>query len=136
MIHVDFLHYFNIINSQKYQNKNMELKITKELKPCPVCGHRNIIWGGYYYLSLICKDCYFEMWPLDDFAPEEDYYEEWNNLDNLDNAIKQCKEKLQKADKSDEKKVRTLKDLLLHYESLKKNMEKAHKNLCEKSPKN
>lgn len=58
----------------------MKAHVQKELAPCPSCGSRNIIWGGYYYVSLICKDCHFEMWPSDDFAPEEEIYKEWDKL--------------------------------------------------------
>jgi hypothetical protein len=108
----------------------MELKVKKDLKPCPVCGSHDIIWGGYYYISLICKKCYFEMWPFDDFASEESYYEEWDSLDNLETAMEQCAKKLQIAkSNNDEKQVHILSDLLLHYESLQENMNKARKNV-------
>lgn len=69
------------------------------------------------------------MWPLNDFASEETDYEEWNNLDNLENAIKECKEKLQKAKEDNNEKQSTLRDLLVHYESLQRNMDKARENL-------
>lgn len=111
----------------------MELKITKKLKPCPVCGSHNIVWGGYYYVSLTCRNCYFEMWPLDDFAPDEDYYKEWNNLDNLDNAIKECEEKIKKTDKDDEKIVNMLKDLLSHYKDLKKKIKEGRERQSQNS---
>ena len=107
----------------------MELQVKKELKPCPVCGSSDINWNGYYYVSLICKNCHFVMWPLNDFASEETDYEEWNNLDNLENAIKECKEKLQKAKEDNNEKQSTLRDLLIHYESLQRNMDKARENL-------
>ena len=103
----------------------MKTSTTKDLKPCPVCGSHDIVWGGYYYVSLVCKNCLFEMWPFDDLAPEEDYYKEWNNLENLDKTIESYKAKIEKADKDDEKIVNMLKDLLSYYEELKKKIKEA-----------
>ena len=103
----------------------MEMKITKELNPCPVCGSHDIVWGGYYYVSLICRNCSFEMWPFDDLAPEEDFYKEWNNLNNLDEVIEKCKAKIEKTDNDDEKIVNLVKDYLSHYEDLKKKIKEA-----------
>ncbi len=101
----------------------MEMKITKELAPCPVCGSHDIIWGGYYYVSLVCKNCLFEMWPFDDLAPEEDYYKEWNNLENLDKAIEKCEKKIEETNKDDERIIKMLNDLLSHYKAIKKKIE-------------
>ena len=56
-------------------------KIKKgSLEPCPVCNGKNIAWGGYRYPELVCKDCGFVFYPENDFATEEEYYKEWNDL--------------------------------------------------------
>ena len=57
------------------------------LAPCPVCGGNNIDWYGYRYISLRCNDCGFEMYPSDDFASENQYFREWNNLNQIDTII-------------------------------------------------
>ena len=68
----------------------MEMKITKELTPCPACNHRNTVWDGHPYPSLVCMDCHYEMWPFDEYESEDEFYEEWNNLCNLDKMIEDC----------------------------------------------
>ena len=56
-------------------------KIKKgSLEPCPVCNGKNIAWGGYRYPELVCKDCGFVFYPENDFATEDEYYKEWNDL--------------------------------------------------------
>ena len=50
------------------------------IEPCPVCNGQHIVWGGYRYPELICKDCGFSFYPEDDFATEEEYYKAWNEL--------------------------------------------------------
>lgn len=46
----------------------------------PVCGGKHVAWGGYRYPELVCKDCEFAFYPENDFATEEEYYKEWNDL--------------------------------------------------------
>lgn len=95
----------------------MEPKITRELVPCPVCGSRNIGWGGYYYVALVCHHCSFKMWSLHEFAAEDEFYNEWNNLPNLDKIISDYEEKLQKT--SDEKEISKIKECLSHFKRQK-----------------
>jgi predicted nucleic-acid-binding Zn-ribbon protein len=64
-------------------------KISKGvLSPCPVCGSNDYIdWSGYRYISLVCNNCGFEMYPEKDESSEKEYFQEWNNLKNIDALI-------------------------------------------------
>ena len=105
----------------------MKQKVKKGLKPCPACNcDKNIVWGGYHYVSLICGNCRYEMWPFDDYESENEIYEEWNNLHNLDKMIEDCEIKLKRADEKEEE-LDEIKYRLLHYRTEKEKIEKIRK---------
>lgn len=95
----------------------------KNLDPCPACGSHNIGWGAYYHVALVCNICTFKMWPYDDFASEEMYYREWNNLKIIDQIIKDLKNEIENN------KDPELKNRLSHHERQKKDIEKAKEEL-------
>ena len=98
----------------------MKLEITKELSPCPACGHRDTEWSSNHhrYVSLKCKNCNYEMWPFDEYESEDEFYEEWDNLCNLDKMIEDC-----------EKEIKEIKYRLLHYKTEKEKIDKIRKQL-------
>ena len=102
----------------------MKQKAKKGLKRCPACNcDDNIVWGGYHYVSLICDNCGYEMWPLNEYESEDEFYEEWDNLHNLDKMIEDCETELKRANKNEED-TKEIKYRLLHYRTEKEKIEK------------
>lgn len=95
----------------------MEIEqILKILMPCPACGGHNLMWmGGYYTNSLICKDCLYEVAPIDENSSIEEVASLWNSLRSLDEAISFCDEQAAKANKT----ARKFSDLRNHHKWLK-----------------
>ena len=113
------------------------------LEPCPVCGGKHIAWGGYRYPELICKDCKFTFYPENDFATEEEYYKEWNDLYEIgiDKLIEDQNKKIAYVNKlynaTDnnieaeifEKIIKMYNETKSHYAWTKKRMKEAEKAL-------
>ena len=95
------------------------------LSPCPVCGGNNIDWYGYRYISLRCNDCEFEMYPLDEFASEDEYFKEWNSLQNIDTTINDFDKQIEAINKVIDK----YRETQSHYRWTKERIEKARKEL-------
>ena len=95
------------------------------LMPCPVCGSDNINWYGYRYISLRCNDCGFEMYPSDDFASENEYFEEWNDLNKIDTTIESLDKQIKFAEKIAEKCA----ERKSHYSWTKSRIVKARESL-------
>ena len=115
-------------------------KIEKgSIEPCPVCNGQHVVWGGYRYPELVCKDCGFVFYPENDFATEEEYYKEWNDLYEIgiDKLIEDQDKKIATVNKlyKDannnieaeifEKVINTCNDKKSHYVWTKKRMKEA-----------
>jgi len=94
------------------------------LMPCPVCGGDNIDWYGYCYISLRCNNCGFEMYPSNDFASENEYFEEWNALNKIHSSIESLDRQIEFAEKIAEKCT----ERKNHYIWTKSRIEKAREN--------
>ena len=103
------------------------------LSPCPVCGSSDYIdWSGYRYISLACNNCGFEMYPENDFASEEEYFHEWNNLTKIDSIIENQDTKIEYANErilSETKLIKECEKRKAHYNWMKENIDQGKKNL-------
>ena len=91
-------------------------EILKNLLPCPACNGHNLMWnGGYYFSSIVCKDCYYEVAPVNDDASVDEVASLWNKLRTIEEAISYCDEEVAKASKL----VRKFTDLREHHKWLK-----------------
>ena len=113
------------------------------LEPCPVCNGQHIVWGGYRYPELVCCDCGFKFHPENDFATEEEYYKEWNDLyeigideliENQDKKIATINKLYKAANTSIEadiwkKVIDVCNDKKKHYAWTKKRMKEAERTL-------
>lgn len=96
------------------------------LSPCPVCGSSDYIdWSGYRYISLTCNNCGFEMYPYNDFASENEYFEEWNSLNDIDTNINGLDQQIKFA----EKIAQQCEERKAHLRWTKERIEKAKENL-------
>lgn len=109
---------------------------TGSLEPCPVCNGQHIVWGGYRYPELVCNDCGFVFYPENDFATEEEYYKEWNDLyeigidkiiENLNKGIAYVNNLYKSANSSIETKV--LEKIIDEYNDKKKHYDWTKKRM-------
>ena len=102
------------------------------LSPCPVCGSNDCVdWSGYRYITLTCQKCGFEMYPEDDFASEEEYFLEWNNLTKIDSILESQDTKIEYANErihSATKIVEECEKRKAHYNWTKERIEQCKKN--------
>lgn len=102
------------------------------LAPCPVCGGENVDWNGYRYITLVCRNCGFEMYPEDEFASEEEYFHEWNNLTKIDSIIENQDTKIEYANErilSETKLIKECEKRKAHYNWMKENIDQGKRNL-------